>query len=43
MGRKQLEILIYMGWTHSLNHELFIAITPLIPMIVLEGHSYFGI
>lgn len=43
MGRKRLEILIYMGWTHSLNHGLFIAITPLIPMIVLEGHSYFGI
>jgi MFS family permease len=43
MELRRLEVLIYMGWTHSLNHGLFIAITPLIPMVVSEGYDYLSI
>ncbi|MEM2930401.1 MAG: MFS transporter [Thermoproteota archaeon] len=43
MELRRLQLLIYMGWTHSLNHGLFTAITPLIPMIVSEGYDYLSI
>ncbi len=43
MELRRLQVLIYMGWTHSLNHGLFTAITPLIPIIVSEGYDYLSI
>ncbi|MEM4229309.1 MAG: MFS transporter [Thermoproteota archaeon] len=43
MELRRLQVLVYMGWTHSLNHGLFTAITPLIPMIVSEGYDYLSI
>jgi MFS family permease len=43
MELRRLRVLIYMGWTHSLNHGLFTSITPLIPMIVSEGYDYLSI
>ena len=43
MELRRIRVLIYMGWTHSLNHGLFTSITPLIPMIVSEGYDYLSI
>ncbi|MEM2088735.1 MAG: MFS transporter [Thermoproteota archaeon] len=40
MRLRRFETLVYMGWTHSLNHGLLTAITPLIPVIILEEYSY---
>lgn len=39
MRLRRFGTLVYMGWTHSLNHGLLTAVTPLVPMIILE-HSY---
>ncbi|MBO3753544.1 MAG: MFS transporter [Candidatus Brockarchaeota archaeon] len=43
MKHGRLRVLIYVGWTHSLNHGLFVSITPLIPMIASEGYDYLSI
>jgi len=29
-----------MGWTHSLNHGLFLSISPLIPLMATDGYDY---